>query len=95
MGMSTTVVLLRSKNDPTYKKNLAVLEACKKVDIDPPKEIDEYFGGDGIDNDPETPLEIDFEPREWSNDYAQGYEIDIDIDKLPKGVKTIRFYNSW
>lgn len=93
MGMSTSVVLLRSKDDPTYQKYLKVLLACKESDIDPPKEVDEYFGGYGIDNDPETPLEIDFEPREWSDEYAEGYE--IDIDSLPKGVSTIRFYNSW
>ena len=93
MGMSTTVILLRSKDDPVYKKNLEVLLACKKADVDPPKEIDEYFGGYGQDNDPETPLEIEFTPREWRNDCAEGYE--IDIDALPKGVKTIRFYNSW
>ena len=93
MGMSTSVVLLRSKEDPTYQKYLKILLACKETDIDPPKEVDDYFGGDGVDNDPETPLEIDFEPRQWSNEYAEGYE--VDIDSLPEGVKTIRFYNSW
>jgi len=93
MGMSTSVVLLRDKSDPTYQKNLKVLIACKEADLDPPKEVDEYFGGDGVDNDPETPLEIEFKPRGWSNEYAEGYE--IDIDSLPVGVKIIRFYNSW
>lgn len=93
MGMSTSVVLLRDKNDPTYQQYLKVLVACKESGIDPPKVVDEYFGGDGIDNDPEAPLEIKFEPREWSNEYSTGCE--IDIDSLPKGVKTIRFCNSW
>jgi len=93
MGMTASVVLLRSKDDPTYKKYLSVLKACQDAGIDLPKEVDEYFGGDGIDNNPEAPLEIDFEPKEWSNEYAEGYE--INIDDLPDGVKTIRFYNSW
>ena len=93
MGMSTSVVLLRDKNDTTYQKYLKILLACKESNVDPPKEVDDYFGGDGVYNDPETPLEIDFEPREWSNEYAEGYEIDINL--LPEGVKTIRFYNSW
>ncbi len=93
MSMSTSVVLLRDRNDPTYQKYLAILLVCKKAGIVPPKEVDVYFGGDGIDNDPEAPLEIEFEAREWHNEYAEGYE--IDIDALPKGVKTIRFYNSW
>ena len=93
MGMSTSVVLLRSKEDPTYKEYLGVLLACKGAGIDPPKVVDEYFGGYGIDNDPETPLEITFEPRIWETKDATGYE--IDIDSLPAGVKTIRFFNSW
>jgi len=91
MEMSTLVELFRSKDDPTYQKYLKILLACQEAGIDPPKEVDDYFGGDGIDNDPEAPLGIDFEPREWRNDYAEGYE--IDIDDLPKGVKTIRFYS--
>ena len=93
MGMSTSVILLRSKDDPTYQKNLKVLTACQDAGIDPPKEVDEYFGGYGIDDDLEAPLEIAFEPREWSDESSEGFE--IDIDDLPKGVKTIRFYNSW
>ena len=93
MGMSTSVVLLRDKDDPTYQKNLKVLMACKEADIDPPEEVDLYFGGYGVDNDPEFPLEIDFEPREWKDAEREGYE--IGIDSLPVGVKTIRFYNSW
>ena len=93
MGMETSVLLLRDKNDPTYQKNLKVLMACIEADIDLPKEIDDYFGGYGIDNDPEFPLEIDYEPREWKDAEREGCE--IDIDSLPTGVKTIRFYNSW
>lgn len=90
MGMSTSVVLLRSKDDPTYQKNLKVLMACKEAGIDPPKEVDDYFGGDG---DPEYPLETAFEPREWHNESASGFE--IDLNELPPEVKTIRFFNSW
>lgn len=93
MSMSTSVKLLRDKDDPGYQRKLRVLMACKEEGIDPPKEVDDYFGGDGIDNEPEYPLEIDFEPREWNNKYSEGFE--IDINKLPEGVKTIRFYNSW
>ena len=93
MSMSTSVILLRDKNDSEYQKKLAVLMACKEAAIDLPKEIDEYFGGDGIDNEPETPLEIEFEARDWGDESAEGYE--IDISDLPSGVKTIRFFNSW
>lgn len=89
MSMSTHVVLLRSPKNETYQKNLKVFNACRDANISLPKEIEEYFP----DEDPESPLEIKYKPREWANEYAQGYE--IDIDSLPEGVKTIRFYNSW
>ena len=93
MGMSTHIRLLRDRNDSDYQKNLKVLLACKEAEVELPKEVDEYFGGFGTDANPEEPLEIEFEAREWGNDCSQGYEIDI-VD-LPKGVRTIRFYNSW
>jgi hypothetical protein len=56
MGMSSYVVLLRDKDDETYQRYLKILMSCKEADIDPPKEVDDYFGGDGIDNEPEAPL---------------------------------------
>lgn len=93
MGMSTHVTLLRDKNDEEYQKMLKIMKACKEADIDPPRDVDFYFGGDGIDGDLEYPLEIEFEPRKWEDISSEGFE--IDIDDLPSGVKTIRFYNSF
>lgn len=93
MGMSTDVVCLRDNKDKEYQAKLKILLSCQEANIDPPKEVDEYFGGDGIDCDPEYPLEVKFEPREYSDESSSGLE--IDIDKLPNGVKTIRFCNSW
>jgi hypothetical protein len=91
--MSTHVIFLRDKTDLQYQKFLKVLLACKEAGIDLPKEVDDYFGGDGLDNDPEEPLQMSFEPREWISDMSEGFE--IDINEIPPGVKTIRFYNSW
>ena len=91
MSMSTRVVLLRDKNDPEHVKKVAVLRALVEAGISNwPIEIEAYF--DGMD-DEDMPLEIDFKPREWKDEYRQGYE--IDIEDLPENVKTIRFYNSW
>jgi len=93
MNSSMNVILLRDKEDSTYKKYLNILLSCKEAYINPPDIVDKYFGGNGIDNDPKYPLKINFEPKEWSNENAQGYE--IDITDLPEGVKTIRFYISY
>ncbi len=92
MSMSTDVILLRGKDNPQYQKYLKVLNACIEADIPLPYDVDKYFGGEGEDN-PEFPLEIDFEADEWGEDGRAG--IDIDLDTIPEGVKTIRFYNSW
>jgi hypothetical protein len=93
MSMSTSVKLLKSRHDLEYKKNLKVLVACQEAGVELPKEIDEYFGGDGVDNDPEYPLVLDFKPRKYNAECADGYE--IDVSKLPSGTKTIRFINSY
>ncbi len=94
MSVTVHVVLLKDENDDQYQKYLAVLNACIAADIDNmPAEIDEYFGGDGIDNDPAFPLKIDFKPNEWHNEAMEG--CDIDVRQLPEGTKTIRVYVSW
>ncbi len=93
MSMSSHVVFLRDRNDPQYQKFLKVLLACREAGIDLPERVDDYFGGEGVDSDPETPLQTPFEPREWSGNMSEGFE--INIDEIPAGVKTIRFFNSW
>ena len=90
MGMSTYIKLLRNGNSPDHQAKVAVLRSCLSADVTIPEEISDYFGG-GQDED--FPLEISFKARRWSQDMGEGYE--VDIDDLPEGVKTIRFYNSW
>ena len=87
MSTSYFVRFLRDKNDPVYQKNLAAFKACFAADIDPPEKLWEYFNNEA---DFEGPLEIEFEPREWSDEDYDGCE--IDISDIPEGVKTIRFY---
>ena len=86
------VILLRDRHSSTYQRYLPILMACKNADIDPPPEVNDYFGGDGVDCDPEYPLEIEFQSKAWKDDYNEGFE--IDLSELPDGVKTIRFYSS-
>lgn len=92
MSMSTCVTFLRDNKDKEYQLKLKILLTCKEADIDPPKEVDEYFGGNGIDCDPEYPLEVKCSPRDWGDEFSEGFE--IDVSEIPKGVKTIRFANS-
>jgi hypothetical protein len=87
------VIFLRDKADLQYQRFLKVLLACREAGTDLPEEVDNYFGGYGVDNDSESPLEVSFKPRKWTGDMSEGFE--IDVDEIPSGVKTIRFVNSW
>lgn len=89
MSMSTDVVGIKPPNEH-YKKMAAAWHACKAAGVDPPREVDEFFGGG--DPDP-AGIIVKLEAREYHSDYEQGLE--VDIDTLPPGVKTIRFCNSW
>ncbi len=96
MGMSTWVIGLRTKDDPTYKKHLAVLEACKAAKIEElPKESAEYWGSKWpSDINPEDALQMKVPAKEWNDgDMQVGYE--LKVSDIPQGVEVIRFVNSY
>lgn len=43
MRMSTSVIALRSKNDPEYKKMFKIKRLCEAEKISLPKEVDAYL----------------------------------------------------
>jgi hypothetical protein len=68
----------------------AIWDACKKAGVEPPKEVRDFFGYGPPDD---AGVEVKLELREWHDDSRSGYE--LDIDKLPKNITVIRFYNSY
>jgi len=93
MGMSTHVVGFKPA-DEKWKAMKAIWDACVAAKVAPPAEVDRFFGG--VMPDP-AGVEVDQRAltglREWRNDYAEGYE--VDVKQLPPDVTVIRFYNSW
>ena len=91
MSMSTNVVGIIPADDK-YKKMKAIYDLCREQDIDVPTEVSVFFNEDEPD---ESGMVVDLEDvaHKWSDENSEGYE--IDIDKIPKNIKTIRFYNSW
>jgi len=89
--MSTNVVAFRPA-DEKWKQMKTIYDACKKAGISTPKEVDDFFDGETPD---ENGVEVDIEQamRKWHDDSGEGFE--VDISKLPKDIKIIRFYNSW
>jgi hypothetical protein len=94
MSMSTHVIGFRPA-DEKWKKMKAVWDTCKQAGIEPPDEVDDFFGGSPPDD---AGVEVDLEDYEccsnWNDNISrEGFE--INLDKLPKGIKIIRFYNSY
>lgn len=89
MGVSLHITLLRDGNSPEHIAKVSALRALRAAKIELPQELKDYFQ-DSYNED--TPLEIEFNAKEWGNDYSSGYE--IDLTELPEGVKKIRAYLS-
>ncbi len=73
----------------------AVYDSCTSAGIEVPSDVEDFFGGEDPTGMPG--LEINLEGlaciTQWSDDYRQGYE--LDVSKLPNGLSVIRFYNSF
>jgi hypothetical protein len=78
--------------DERYKEMLSIYNACKKAQVTIPEEVMEFF----IRNEPDPNgmvIEIQRSLKELHEDGCNGFI--VDISKLPKNVKLIKFVNSW
>lgn len=90
----STFVLGVVPPDENHLKKVAAARALEAAGIDElPFELESYFGGETPD---EAGMVVSL-PREavthWSDGDRSGRE--VDITKLPPGVKILRFVNSW
>lgn len=91
MSMSTSVIGF-APPDKKWKKMKAVYDACLAADISIPDEVEDFF--DGTEPDPAgVSVVLDGLLEKWATDSQEGYQ--IEIAKLPKNVRILRFYNSW
>jgi hypothetical protein len=91
--MSTFVYGFRPP-DESWQKMKKVFDACKAADFPVPDKVYAFFGGESPDD---SGVRIDLENTpavtEYSRDMEQGYQ--IDLSKLPKDLKYIRFINCY
>lgn len=91
MGMSTHVYGIKPP-DAKWKKMKAAYEACQAAGIDPPEELDDFFGGESPDK---AGVIVDLTKSkavsEWNGEMESGFQ--VDLTKLPKDVTIIRFFN--
>jgi len=92
MSMNSYIVAFRPP-DETFKKMKAVFDACVEAGVDLPAEVSRFF--DNTEPDPKgVEISIKDAVEEWTDgDMSQGFQ--VDLKKLPQGVKYIRFYNQW
>ena len=92
MGMSTHIVGFRPA-DEKWTKMKAVWDACVIAGQPVPKDVISFFNYDNPGDKPgiEVPLGDALTP--WQDLSREGYQ--VDVSRLPKDVKFIRFYNSW
>lgn len=97
MGLSTHIKGIEPGDSPEFKKAYAAWKACVAADVEPPEELMEKLLGDD-DDEPDPAgrhVSIGAAVHEWSDQDACCDHIDVDIRKLPPGVKIIRFTNSF
>lgn len=99
MSMSTHIVGFKPADDK-FKRMLKVWQTCVEAGVSPPKEVDDFFGGEKPDP---TGVEIHFYDyktskwidgiKKWSADMSEGLE--VDLRKLDPDIKILRFINSY
>lgn len=80
--------------DEKWKSMKKVWDSCRDAGVDPPEKVEQFFRGEAPD-DAGVLMSLDDEPctREYSADMRAGF--DIDLTKIPKDVKVLRFFVSY
>lgn len=94
MGMSTHISGIKPA-DEKFNQMKAIWDMCERVDVKVPKEVGDFFGWEepgkyGVEVSQE---ELGDSVEELNEEYTDGYL--VYIDKLPKDVKVLKFYNSY
>jgi len=73
-----------------------VYRACYAAGIKAPSEVIQFFDCKDFASIDTEGIEVPLTKecyKEWSDNGRSGFE--LDINKLPKDVTVVRFYNSW
>jgi DNA helicase HerA-like ATPase len=96
MGMSSHVTGVRDL-DGKFAKMMEAKLACEAAGVGYPDEVKEYFkypeeSAEYLKREMEE-VQLWGSVTEYSRDATDGFE--VDLSKLPEGVKSIRFENSY
>lgn len=92
MGMTTYVRAIKPP-DERWRKLKEIWHLCKQCGIEPPSEIYDFFKHAEPD-EKGIIIDIPYDAQsEWDSEDGNG--IEVDLSKIPKDVKILRFINSW
>lgn len=91
MSMSTDVYGIIPP-DKKYARMKAIWDACSEAGIEYPEEVSEFFNWEEP-CDKGTIIHLKEGVSEYSGDAEDG--MDVNLSKLPDGVKILRFVNSY
>lgn len=94
MGMTMHFIGLEEPSDTT-KKMFKAKAFCDAEGLSYPEEVKEFFKtfGESTTEGEMITLDLTRIGRLFRGEKDAGYE--IDVEQIPKGIKTLRFYNSW
>ena len=93
MSMSMSVVGFLPP-DEQWLKMKAAYDACKAIGVEPPEEVEDFFNGEDPGDAPGKEVQLEGNgAKEWRSDGSEGFE--VELARLPKSVKFVRFYCSW
>jgi len=92
MGMSTHAVGFKPADDQ-WKKMKAVWDSCVEAGCGIPEVVDAFFDGEDPRDKPGMEVELGEACQPWGAEFKDGYQ--IDVTKLPEGVRYIRVYNCY
>ena len=92
MSMHSHVIGIRPP-DEKWKKMKAAWDACEAADLQIPDAVGDFFKWERP-NDAGVVVELDQECcRPYKADMQEGFT--VDVSKLPKDVRLVRFINSY
>ena len=80
--------------DAGFKKMKKIYDLCKEGNIEVPEEVQKFFNYETPDD---SGVWIDLEGKDFVKDFYDDMESgwEIDVTRIPKIIKTIRFYISY
>jgi hypothetical protein len=90
--MSTHVVGFRPA-DEKWEKMKEVWAACDSAGVPVPDNVLDFFDHEHPGDKPGAEVDVDAAVKDWNSTGCSGFE--VDVTKLPPGLKILRFYNSW